>query len=330
MKLDKTDKKILFYLEQDARMSISKMAKLVEKSRELINYRIKKLEQNNTIKNYITRINQSYFYIGGASLTLKLRYIKKQRHLEIIEYFKFHKNINWFAELCGTQDFSITFLYKNAQDLAKIISEITIFLGKDLQSHNLSLQISEYKFDRKGILEFKEKKYSKNIETHFNQINTKEKLDNNDIIILKELAVNSKIKNIELAKKIKMSEDIVRIRIKKLEKASVIQGYTITINPHCLDLEGYVLYLQIEKMTESMQEKIKNFVNLNPNIYFCGRVAGKFNLIIGLYSKNRNHFKELLLNLKNFLGEYLKDYEFQLLMEEHKEVFVAENFLNQN
>ncbi len=322
-----TDKKILFYLEKNARMPMSKMAKLVEKSRELITYRIKKLEQNNVIKKYITRINQSHFYIGGGNLTLKLKYIKRKRHLEIIEYFKFHKNINWFAELCGTQDFSITFLYKNMQDLAKIISEITTFLGEDLQSHNLSLQISEYKFDRKGILELKERKNSKNIETHFDKISTSEKLDNNDIIILKELALNSKIKNIELAKKIKMSEDIVRIRIKKLEKANIIQGYTIVINHHSLDLEGYVLYLQIEDMTENMQQKIKNFVNLNPSIYFCGRVAGKFNLIIGLYSKNRNHFKELLLNLRNFLGEHLKDYEFHLLMEEHKEVFVLENIL---
>ena len=326
--IDLIDKKILYYLEKDSRMPISKLSKLVSASRELVTYRISKLEEKNIIKSYIARINQSVFCNSGANFAIKLSNIDKKRHDEILSYLKSHGNINWFSELCGTYDLSISFLYRDSQELAKIISDITLFFGSNLISHSLCVYVSEYKFDRKGILELKEKNsINQRIETNFKELN-KDKLDEKDITILKELAKNSKIKNIELANKIKMGEDIVRIRIKKLEKLNIIVGYTIVINPYALNLEGYSLYLQIEDMTENMQKKIKNYIYSNPNIYFCSRVAGKFNLIIGLYSKNRNHFKENLSDIRNFFGKSLKDYEFQLLMEEHKEIFIPDNLFD--
>ena len=326
--IDLIDKKILYYLEKDSRMSISKLSKLVGASRELIIYRISKLEEKNIIKSYIARINQSIFCTSGANLVVKLAYIEKKRYNEILNYLKSYGNINWFSDLCGSFDFSISILYRDSQELANIINNINLFLSHDLISHNLSVYISEYKFDRKGILELKEKNHiNPRFEVNFKEIN-KNELDEKDIIILKELAKNSKIKNTELAKKIKMGEDIVRIRIKKLEKRNVILGYTIVINPYSLGFEGYSLYLQIEDMTEQMQVKIKNYLYSNPYIYFCSRVAGKFNLIIGLYTKDRIHFKENLSDIKNFFGKSLKDYEFQLLMEEHKEIFIPDNLFN--
>ena len=33
-------------------------------------------------------------------------------------------------------------------------------------------------------------------------------------------------------------------------------------------------------------------------------------------------------DIKNFFGKSLKDYEFQLLMEEHKEIFIPDNLFN--
>lgn len=326
--IDLIDKKILYYLEKDSRMPISKLSKLVGASRELILYRISKLEEKNIIKSYIARINQSIFCTSGANLVVKLGYIEKKRYNEISNYLKSYGNINWFSDLCGSFDFSISILYRDSQELANIINDINLFLSSDLLSHNLCVYISEYKFDRKGILELKEKNHiNTRFEVNFNQIK-KNELDEKEIIILKELAKNSKIKNTELAKKIKMGEDIVRIRIKKLEKKNVILGYTIVINPYPLGFEGYSLYLQIEDMTEQMQVKIKNYLYSNPYIYFCSRVAGKFNLIIGLYTKDRTHFKENLSDIKNFFGKSLKDYEFQLLMEEHKEIFIPDNLFN--
>ncbi|MCA9458991.1 MAG: Lrp/AsnC family transcriptional regulator [Nanoarchaeota archaeon] len=328
MKLDVLDKKILYYLEINSRVPISKLSKLVKASREVVNYRLKKLEENKIIKSYIANVNQSIFCSGIVNMCLKVLYKDDKRYKQIIEFFKNHSKINWFGELCGNYDFTLTILYKNMQDISKSLDDIFEFLGSELQEHNLSFYINEYFFRRKNIFEmnFKEEKLEKEIV--FNKVESQNlNLDEKDLIIIKELANNSKIKNIELAKKIKLGEDIVRIRIKNLEKKGIILGYTIVINAYKCGFEGYHLNMFIENFSKINENNIKAFCISNPFIYFASRLSGKFNLDLGIYAKNREHFKKILFEIREFFKDDLKNYEFQLLLDEHKEVFITDEVI---
>ena len=71
--LDNTDKRILFELERDARITDSALAKIVKKSKDSVRYRIKKLEDEKIITGYRTWID--YSKIGYRSSTIYLNLI---------------------------------------------------------------------------------------------------------------------------------------------------------------------------------------------------------------------------------------------------------------
>ncbi len=326
--LDKIDKKLLYRLHLNARSPISQIARSTGLTREVVAYRMKKFEEEGIIKSYITKINQSFFCEGIGTVLFKLVRFDENRLNEILEFLKKHKAVNWIAELSGTADIVITLLYKNSEDLANIISEMIIFMGNTLKEHHLSLYITEYKFERQGIIHFKAPEHLPEHIISFGEHEKQFKIDKNDVIILKELAKNCRIRNVELAEKTGLSEDMVRLRIKKLERQKLILGHTITLDINKFGLEAYYIALQIEKMTKETIAKLKYYVHLNPYIGYCSRAAGRYNVIISLYAHDRKHFNTLLLDIRKHFGQQLADYEFQLNLKEHKEVFVPENFIS--
>ena len=67
-KLDYYDKKILFELDKNARITTSSLAKKIRKSKQFVDYRIKKLEQEKIIKGYTSVID--YSKLGYISMRI--------------------------------------------------------------------------------------------------------------------------------------------------------------------------------------------------------------------------------------------------------------------
>ena len=326
MKFTEADKKILYNLHDHARAPVSWLSRKTGLTREIVDYSMKKLEKEGVIKGYIAKINQAYFCEGVATVLFKLTRYNDKRFKEIINYLRSHSSINWIAELIGTADIATTILYKNSEDLANTISQITEFMGSNLKEHHVSLYISEYKFTRRGLIYGKEEKPPAKIIT-FRGKQEGVKLDKKDFVILSELAKDCRIKNNELAKMIGLSEDMVRIRIKNLEKREVILGYTIILDVNAYGLEAYYMGLQVENMTKETVEKIKYYTHVSPYIVYTARTAGKYNFVFNICAKNRQHFREILFDIRNNLGSALVNDEFYLDIQEHKEIFVTDRFL---
>jgi DNA-binding Lrp family transcriptional regulator len=323
MKQSEANKKVLRILLENARLPISKISKKTGLSREIVTYSIKKLEKEGVIKSYVARINQPFFCEGIASVFFKLIKTNKQRSKEIISYLKNHNSVNWVAELCGNADLVVTILYKNSEDLANTASEITKFIGSNLKENDVSLYITEYKFSRKGLIYEKEEQYKP---ITFRGKVKEISLDEKDALMLSELSKNCRIKNSELATLINLSEDMVRIRIKKLEDKGIILGYTLVIDTNALGFESYYVGLKIENMIKEVSDKIRYYVSTNPYITFAARTAGRYDVVFTISTKNRQHFRDILSDINNKLGENVLNYEFLLNIDEHKEIFVSEGF----
>ena len=322
--MDAIDKKLLLQLMKNSRAPISRLAKTPGLTRERIRHRLPKLVELGVIKSFITRIHQPAFCKGIANFTAKLVRFDTIRLEEIIKTLKKNPQINWITELCGNADIMCTILYKDLDQLSKTISEITSIIGKNLQDHQLSLYIHEYKFDRSGLLTG-EKTLSQEDSVRFSEKDiptfTKE-----DLIILSKLAKNARIKNVDLSEAANISEDVVRLRIKNLEKKGIIKGYTIVLDPSKLGFEGYQIGMNLEQMTKQTISHLISYVNSNPYIIFCARTSGKFNIMLELEVKDRLHFKKVLQELRSEFKDNIKNYEFQLSLNDYKEVFVPEGF----
>ncbi len=91
--------------------------------------------------------------------------------------------------------------------------------------------------------------------------------------LLRALIANVRTTNAELARLVGLSAPSVSERIKRLEEAGVIKGYTLTIDPEAIGLPVSA-WLRIRPMPGQLQ-KVAEIVRGLPEIVECDRVTGE-------------------------------------------------------
>ena len=327
--LDGIDIKVLQALEFNSRQSISNIARACDVSRDVVEYRMAKLVESGVIRNFLTGVDQTAFCSGVGTLLCKLKRSDDALFLQVLEKLKFIDNINWVAEICGSYDLVIVILYKDISEFDKISSLALNLLSPILISHDTSFYLEEVKHFAGGLFSNGASPKNKIVPYPFQKPNNHfAKLDSVDKSIICELGENSRISNSEVARVVGVSEDVVRLRIKKLEKYRIISGYTITIDPEKLGFEYYYVGLRFNILDSLIKSRFYDFVNNCPFISYCVNTTGKYNFILDLHAKNRNHFTNVLVSLRREFADSLLDYEFQLIIDLHKEVFVPKGLIS--
>lgn len=97
-------------------------------------------------------------------------------------------------------------------------------------------------------------------------------LDAIDVRLLTALAADSRTSNAELARRVGLSAPSVAERVRKLEDAGVIEGYTATINPGALGLP-LSAWLRVRPVPGKLQ-KVAEVLRRLPEIVECDRITG--------------------------------------------------------
>jgi Lrp/AsnC family leucine-responsive transcriptional regulator len=98
-------------------------------------------------------------------------------------------------------------------------------------------------------------------------------LDEIDQIILKSLVEDARTSTAEIARKVGLSPPSVAERIRRLEDAGIITGYTATIDPRALGLE-LTAWLRIRPIP-GLFHKVAGILNKLPAIVECDRITGE-------------------------------------------------------
>ena len=126
-------------------------------------------------------------------------------------------------------------------------------------------------------------------------------LDKIDRQILALLRENARMSNLELAESVNLSPTPCARRIKQLEDAGVITGYSVTTDPRKL---GYQLSVYIAiSMDKHTAEHFSNFekkLREFPEVVSCSIVTGRSeDYLIKALVKDMAHYEEFLLHRLN-------------------------------
>lgn len=98
-------------------------------------------------------------------------------------------------------------------------------------------------------------------------------LDVVDVKILTALIENARVSIADLARLVRLSAPTVAERIKRLEEAGVIEGYTVTISPKALGLP-LSAWLRIRPVPGQLQT-VADILRGLPEIVECDRITGE-------------------------------------------------------
>ena len=120
IKLDKKDKKLLYLLDIDGRMNYSQLAKKTQMSKQLVKYRIERLEKLGIIRGYYTMIDTSRLGLTAFRVYLKLKNITPEKKNEILEYLKNQKHIWAIVLIAGKWDIALGISVSNIYEFYEL------------------------------------------------------------------------------------------------------------------------------------------------------------------------------------------------------------------
>ena len=120
-------------------------------------------------------------------------------------------------------------------------------------------------------------------------------LDEIDRKILAELQSNGRISVVELSNRVNLTKTPCAERLRRLERNGIIEGYRAQLNPKALDA-SYISFVQIslEQTTTEMFEKFYEAVNRIPEIQSCHMVAGGFDYLLKIRTRDVTHYRAIL------------------------------------
>ncbi|MCC7552837.1 Lrp/AsnC family transcriptional regulator [Candidatus Micrarchaeota archaeon] len=313
--MDKKDEKILKELLLNSRESTNKLAKKVNISREVANYRINKLKYT-FIKDFTTLIDFKKLGYKKYGCFIQFKGISLEQEEIIIKYLINHNSIMYLSPIIGKWNVAFDILAKNEKELKDITNDITekckkyldkfILTGTGMHEENFPTKFvgEEYKLT-KLKKQKKQKEYT---------------IDEMDKKIIKILSNDSRISYVELAKKLNLTPNSIKYRIKNLEKSKIILGYTISIDFKKLGYEVYNLQLKLDILEN---KKLYSFLRQHPKVIYYYNYLGHENwdLDIGLIISNSLELRKFIIDIRKNFGEIIKLYDIYILTEIFKNYY---------
>jgi len=292
--LDKTDKRILFELEKNARIPDTKLAKKVRMSKDSVRYRIKKLEKKGIIKNYKTWID--YSKLGYRTSTVYLTLVNfPDKKEKLIKEIKNDKRVYWYGVAEGVWNIGITYHIKTNNDLFEIKKELLSKYNDLIADIKLTSLAGVSVHDKTFLIQENSSFVS------FTEEPENYELEDIEKKILKELYFDSRINLSEIVERCSSTIDIVRNRIKKLEKKGIIIRYTLEIDYNKIGYELYKAFIYMGRLNKEGIEPLMNYAEKSNKIINVVRQISLWDFEFIIFAESFKDYNEIINKLtKNF------------------------------
>jgi len=288
------DRKILYELIWDSRQTYKSIGKKIHQSKNVVNYRIKRLEKLGIIKNYFTIIDIYKLGYNGYRIYTNLQYCNPIFYQKIIKHFKNDENVGVLYNLLGEFELVVIFWVKEYQDFFKSWNKSLNLFSNYFQNPSLSILHQIFFYDPIYLLSTRNDTVKRKTR-EISVFNDRVQIDTIEFQILKVLSQNARMSTIDVAKTLDLSEEIVRYRIKKLIKTRVIKGFSTTIDISKINYEWAALNIFLKQYEDL--KKINNYLLKNPNFIGLDMNTGYCHLQAEFHVKNAFHLREIIDDL---------------------------------
>jgi len=140
-------------------------------------------------------------------------------------------------------------------------------------------------------------------------------LDRIDQRILEELETDGRLSIVELAARVNLTNTPCSERVKRLERSGYIAGYRAVLNMEKLGL-GHLTVVQVSLAATAGDNSLDAFnkaARTVPEVESCLMVAGSFDYMLTIRTRDIAHFREVLGNKINKLPGILQTNSFAVM-----------------
>jgi len=324
IQIDLKDKKILSSLDLNARMPLSELARKVGLSRQVVEYRIKRLQEEKVILGIKAVFDSGVVGYIWYRVLFRLLNVSKIKKEEIIEYLENHPHTFWLGEVGEDWDIVVNFVCKDNFQFNQIFEEIVSKYGNFLLDYEVLIYLGVHDLERSYLLDKKEpKKY------FFHEMKTdpKVRIDALDREIIKELSQDAWISNLQLGLELKVSANTIKNRIQEMQKNKLLLGFRLFVNPATLGYQSFMLFLEINRLDLQKEKMLFAYFKSIPNITFAVKHIGKWRIGLEIETKSVQEFQDIFIEIRGRFAEIITDFDSFPLFKDYKINYFPEGCL---
>jgi DNA-binding Lrp family transcriptional regulator len=320
--MDLKDRKILYQLDLNCKQSNTQIGKKVGLSKEVVNYRIKRMQDDGTIKYFWTAINS--LKLGYYAFRIYINFLDVNSDIknEIIKYFKNYKNVWTLHSAKGPVDLDAVLwsndIYKFNQFWNKTLDKY----GNHFERYAVSI-LTQVDCLKKSYLLSDD--YDKS-DREFYSISCcgdPVMIDKLDYQLLNEIAINARIPIVKLAEKLNCSTQTINYKIKTLIKKDIIKAFRVGIDVSKLGLQNCTIDIYLKDHTKGKQ--IEDYLRNNPYVEnIMDMTIGWCDFNFELMVRNIDFLTKIIDDIDNKFSGVIRKTNFWMAKEVHKERWLPE------
>ena len=323
-KLDLKDRKILYQLDLNCRQSNNQIGRKVGLSKEVVNYRIKRMQNLGIIRCFWTAINSLKLGYYAFRIYINFLDVSPEIKNEIIRYFKNYKNVWTLQTAKGPVDLSAVLWADDIYNFNQFWNKTLDKYGNYFEKYAVSILSQVNCLKRSYLLTDGYNKIDREFYT-ISCIGEPVIIDKLDFHLLNEIAKDARISLLKLSKKLDSSSQTINYRIKNLIKKDIILAFRVDIDISKLGLQNSMIDIYLKDHTKGRM--IEEYVKGNPFVEnIMDMTIGWCDLNFELLVKDFNSLTKIIDEIdKRFPGAIRKT-NFWMGTKVHKERWLPELF----
>ncbi len=324
-KLDLIDRKILYLLSENARLSNTFIAKKLKLKRETVAYRIKKLGENDLMSGYLALLNHRRLGFKNYLVYVKLKTLADEKQL--LDYLFNFKEITRLKNCSGSYDIQIIFSVKKEEEFLELFEKLTNSYHQIIQSYDI-LEIMEEDFlglnlvlgrEEAGqlkVIEHKGSTYQREFEKA-SRLTEEPSLDDKDRLILEELKLNGAASLKDLSGKVSLAPIAVDNRIKKLIRSGIIKRFMPLASLSAMGYQWWKVFFKFKNLDKN---KFFTFLKYHPNVLWYMRLLGKWDYQFSVFAKDNAEFHKVVDEIRSEFSDNIINYDSIIVFNQFKYV----------
>jgi len=291
VEIDLKDRKILYELDLNCRQSNAQIGKKVGLSKEVVSYRIKRMEEEGIITGYWTEIDSYRFGYQVYRYYLILQNASSEIKNQMINHIMKYKN-TWVVDLLtGPYDMNPIIWVKSIPEFYRFWDDFNQKYGDYIAEKIFSVYLQADVYPLSYLLL---DEYQKSDREKPQTVGGKDPvhIDYADYQLLNEIAENARIPLIDLANRLACSPQATSYRMKNLFKNGIIQGFHVRIDNSKIGFREFKVDIWLKDLTKRKQ--LWDYMKYNPSVTFINTSAGYADLEIEFTVEDTDKLLEIM------------------------------------
>lgn len=305
--LDVKDRKILYQLNLNCRQSNTQIGKRVGLSKQVVDYRIKKMEVEGIIYGYQTVINSfklGYdvyrYYVTFQNATQKIKD-------EMINFLIQYKDMWTVYSASGLFDLGIVMWVKNIKKFQLFWEEFNDKYGDYLSDKIYSVLLYLHYYNHSFLLPKNSDKADRDnfiLVGHEPEV----EIDKLDYDLLNIIVLNARKPVVDIAKQLNCSSQTVNYRIKNLMDKGIIKSFKAGIDYSKLNLHQIGLGIWLRKL--SNRRDIWKIFGDNPNVVYILTCAGYADIQIEMIIDSLDTLEDFMYEISEQFQDSIRKFNY--------------------